>query len=166
MQQFCMCSMLSGKNFTLTCGSPGNSPTFDINPLTSYGCMSPPGEDPQGDGISPFSSQVQEIWIDWKKHFSADNIMCTGQNQASWRWLTVDCSLAKQWWWQHSKQVRINTTKFEKCKFIFIKTFSLPLPSSLLKLPNAWKWTGGGGMGTAENWLMHIVRFSVWSSRS
>ena len=144
MQQFCMCSMLSGKNFTLRCGSPGNSPKFDINPLTSYGCMSPHGWRSPRRRRKSFSSQVQQIWIE-RKSISQGIISCAlpktkpvGDDLwSTCLWPTDDDDEIKS-------KFQKKATKFEKCKFIFIKTFSLPLPSSLLKLPNARKWTGGG----------------------
>ena len=36
----------------------------------------------------------------------------------------------------HFQQIGINATKIEKREFILKLTFSLPLPSSMLKLPN------------------------------
>ena len=50
--------------------------------------------------LHSFSSQVLEL-IDPSKHFSEDDIVCTAKDWASWRWLTVDCSLVKRWcvWW-------------------------------------------------------------------
>ena len=108
----------------------------------------PTGEDPQGDGISPFPAKSRKYGSNGKS-ISQRIILCALPKTKP---VGDDLRSTALWPTDDDDDIKSKSeyaTKFEKCKFIFIKTFSLLLPSSLLKLPNARKWTPGGGGGEA-----------------
>ena len=46
--------------------------------------------------------------------------------------------------------------KVWKMQIHFYKDIFTAFAIIIIKLPNARKWTRGGGMGAAENWMMHM----------
>lgn len=106
----------------------------------------PRDKDPQGDSISPFPAKSSKYGLT-RISISQRMISCvlpkTKPNGDDLQSTTLRLSNDDDDDIKSKTIVWIHATKFEKCTFIFVKTFSLPLPSSLLKLPNDRKWTGG-----------------------
>ena len=107
----------------------------------------PTGEDPQGDHISPFPAKSRKYGstrISTSQRMIShalpktkpvgDDLQLTALFGQPMMMMTLKASLNT-----------VNATKFEKCKFIFIKTFSLPLPSSSSSFPMPGSEPEGGG---------------------
>ena len=64
------------------------------------------GRRPPGRPHTSFSSLVREC-VDPNKHFSGDDIVCTAQDRASWRRLTVDFSSVNRCWWRCCSEITL-----------------------------------------------------------
>ena len=62
------------------------------------------------------------------------------------------------------QQIGINATVFEKREFILKVTFSLPLPSSMLKLPNVCFRSYANFESSFCTWLV-VYQATLWSRR-